>query len=55
MKWYTVSEIAAMFHRSDRVIRAWLRDGFLPGRKVGGGWLISQAQLDAFIAKLGAQ
>ena len=55
MKLYTVPEIAAMFHRSNAVVRAWLRDGFLLGMKVKGGWLISQAQLDAFLAKLGAQ
>ena len=52
MKYYTVPEIAKMFHRSEAVIRSWLRDGFLRGTKVKNGWLVSQAQLDAFLANL---
>jgi len=54
MKFYSVPEIAAMFHRTEAVIRAWLRSGFMPGTKVQSGWLVSQVQLDAFLAKLGA-
>jgi hypothetical protein len=54
MKFYTVPEIAAMFHRTEGVIRAWLRNGYFPGTKVQSGWLISQSQLDAFLAMLAA-
>jgi hypothetical protein len=51
-QWHTVEEVARRYHRNRHVIRGWLRTGFLPGKRIGGRWLVSDAHLAAFEAKL---
>ena len=54
MKFHTVPDLAKMFHRSEAVIRAWLRSGFLPGTQVNRIWLVTPTQLQQFLDQIGA-
>lgn len=43
---YTVESLAKMFDLTTRTIRNYLRDGRLKGRKVGGQWRFTQADIE---------
>jgi excisionase family DNA binding protein len=51
-KFYTVAELAELFHVDEATIRDWLRTGYLRGTKIGSRWLVSQEQLDEFLRKV---
>jgi hypothetical protein len=50
--WHSVEEIARRYARTPAVIRQWLRDGILPGKKIRGRWHVSDAHIAAFEAGL---
>jgi excisionase family DNA binding protein len=45
----TIAEAAALTGLSPSTVKARLRDGQLPGRKVGERWVISRAALEAWM------
>lgn len=45
----TVSQAAAQLQVSERTIYEWLRDGKIPGRKIGKVWRISAEVLNDFL------
>lgn len=45
----TVPQAAAQFQVSERTIYEWLRDGKLPGRKIGRVWRMSATALEEFL------
>jgi excisionase family DNA binding protein len=45
---YTPEEIASRLKVTRRTVYQWLKDGHLQAMKVGKGWRISPAQLEAF-------
>jgi|GEM_PF-1841342 len=45
----TVPQAAAEFQVSERTIYEWLRDGKLPGRKIGRVWRMSASALEDFL------
>jgi len=49
--WHTVETVAGRYHRKPAVIRGWLRAGLLPGKRIAGRWMISDADLAAFEAR----
>ena len=44
-KLYSVEDIATMFSVTSRTIRNWIKDGILKGKKIGGTWRFSKAEL----------
>lgn len=44
----SVAETARMLNRSTEQVRRYLREGRLPGRRVGGQWFIEAAAVQAF-------
>lgn len=44
----TVAETARFLQRSTEQIRRYLREGSLPGRRIGGQWFIQRADAVAF-------
>lgn len=48
-KFYTVSEIAKMTGKSEGRIRAEIKQGHFPNAAPPTGWLIPQADLDAYM------
>ncbi|HEY8393612.1 MAG TPA: helix-turn-helix domain-containing protein [Thermaerobacter sp.] len=46
----TVAEAAAYLRVDERTVRRLLREGRLPGRKVGREWRLHKAALDRFLA-----
>jgi len=46
-------EAAARLAVSPKAVRAWLREGRLPGIRLGRLWRISEAALERFIAGVG--
>lgn len=48
----TVEDIAERLALTPRVVRAWLRDGKIPGIKLGREWRISEKRLDEYIRDL---
>jgi excisionase family DNA binding protein len=48
-KLYSVHDVSAALHVTARTILSYLKSGALRGRKVGGAWLISEANLKRFI------
>jgi excisionase family DNA binding protein len=44
----TVAETAKALARSTEQVRRYLREGALPGRRVGGQWFIEAATVEAF-------
>jgi excisionase family DNA binding protein len=44
----TVAETAKALARSTEQVRRYLREGTLPGRRVGGQWFIEVAAVEAF-------
>jgi len=49
MEYYTIKQIADMFHVDYQVIRLLILDGHLKAVKVGRQWRISQVDLDRYI------
>jgi len=49
VKTYTVEEAAKILQVTPYTIRAWLKAGKLPGRKVGGVWRILDSALEDFL------
>jgi excisionase family DNA binding protein len=45
----TAEDAAERLHTTTRTVRRWLRDGRIPGRKVGKAWLIPEAALTKFL------
>ncbi len=48
-KFYTVEEIAKMTSLTTRTIRNYLKDGILKGRKIGGQWRFTTADIERFM------
>jgi len=44
-KYFTVSEAAKKFNKADKTIRRWIKEGRLDAKKVGGSFLISEANI----------
>jgi excisionase family DNA binding protein len=44
----TVAETARFLQRSTEQIRRYLREGSLPGRRLGGQWFIQRAEAEAY-------
>ncbi len=44
----TVGEAARMLHRSTEQVRRYLREGALPGRRVGGQWVMAAEAVESF-------
>src|SRR5918997_26416 len=47
----TVAETAKLLGRSTEQVRRYLREGELPGRRLGGQWFIDRADADAFLLR----
>jgi excisionase family DNA binding protein len=45
----TVAETAKLMGRSTEQIRRYLREGVLPGRRLGGQWFVDRTDVDALI------
>lgn len=45
----TVAETAKLLQRSTEQIRRYLREGALPGRRLGGQWFVHRADAEAFL------
>lgn len=45
----TVAETARLLRRSTEQVRRYLREGSLPGQRVGGQWFIHHADAEAFL------
>ena len=50
-KLYTVEDIAQMTALTTRTIRNYLRNGTLKGRKIGGQWRFTQADVQAMLER----
>ena len=47
----TVADTAKLLRRSTEQVRRYLREGELPGRRLGGQWFIDRADADAFLLR----
>ena len=47
----TVAETAKLLGRSTEQVRRYLREGELPGRRLGGQWFIDRADAEAFLLR----
>ena len=47
----TVAETAKLLDRSTEQVRRYLREGVLPGRRLGGQWFIDRADAEALLAR----
>jgi excisionase family DNA binding protein len=45
----TVAETAKLMGRSTEQIRRYLREGVLPGRRLGGQWFVDRSDVDALL------
>ena len=45
----TVAETARLMGRSTEQIRRYLREGVLPGRRLGGQWFVDRSDVDALL------
>ncbi|MBA2596191.1 MAG: helix-turn-helix domain-containing protein [Chloroflexia bacterium] len=45
----SVAETARLLRRSTEQVRRYLREGSLPGRRLGGQWFIHHADAEAFL------
>jgi excisionase family DNA binding protein len=43
-------EIAKRLDRHPQTILKWLREGYLPGRKIGKAWYVAEADLATFLS-----
>lgn len=50
----TVAETARVLRRSTEQVRRYLREGVIPGRRIGGQWFIERAAAERFVARRGA-
>ncbi len=48
----SVAETAKMLSRSTEQVRRYLREGTLPGRRLGGQWFIDRANAQALLVRL---
>ena len=46
---YGVSEMAQILGIREEVVRRHLRDGKMPGRRIGGIWLVHQKTFDQWV------
>lgn len=53
MELLTVEEVAEYLKMNPQVIRRWLREGKLPGSKIGRAWRVSKQDIDDMIKKSG--
>jgi len=49
MEVYTIEEVAKMLKVSEQTIRALVRDGTLPAKKVGRAWRIKKTDFEAYM------
>ena len=47
----TVAETAKLLQRSTEQVRRYLREGALPGRRLGGQWFVHPADTEAFLGQ----
>jgi excisionase family DNA binding protein len=47
----TVAETARLLRRSTEQVRRYLREGSLPGRRLGGQWFVHHADAEAFLLR----
>ena len=47
----TVAETARLLHRSTEQVRRYLREGVLPGRRIGGQWFVERTATEAFLRR----
>jgi excisionase family DNA binding protein len=47
----TVAETARLLQRSTEQVRRYLREGVIPGRRIGGQWFIDRADAESFLQK----
>lgn len=47
----SVAETAKLLQRSTEQVRRYLREGVLPGRRIGGQWFIERSHADAFLSR----
>lgn len=47
----TVAETARLLRRSTEQVRRYLREGVLPGRRVGGQWFIERQDAEEFLTR----
>ena len=47
----TVSDTAKLLGRSTEQVRRYLREGELPGRRLGGQWFIDRTDAEAFLSR----
>src|SRR5215204_3547926 len=47
----TVADTAKLLGRSTEQVRRYLREGELPGRRLGGQWFIDRADAEAFLLR----
>ena len=53
MEVYTIEEVAKMLKVSEQTIRALVRDGTLPAKKVGRAWRIKKTDFEAYMSSEG--
>lgn len=46
---FTPEQAAEHLQVTRRTIYTWLKEGKLPGRKIGGSWRVSEAALEEFL------
>lgn len=46
---YTVPEMAEILGMSPQIVRQHLRAGEMPGRRIGGVWLVHRPTFDAWV------
>lgn len=49
---YNIEQVAEYFHVHEQTIRAWIRQGILPGFKAGKDWRFTETQVRECIANL---
>jgi hypothetical protein len=47
----TVAETAKMLQRSTEQVRRYLREGVLPGRRLGGQWFVDRGDAEALLLR----
>ncbi len=52
---FTPEQTAEHLQVTRRTIYTWLREGKLPGRKIGGSWRVSAAALEEFLSQANPQ
>jgi excisionase family DNA binding protein len=48
-RYYTVKEVAKIFHRHPRTVYRWLDEGYIRGKKVRDGWLLPEEEVEKMI------